>query len=220
MKIFLLAAILLFGPALAFAGGQHLIPDYATAQRSFFWTKLYMNGGKDLYCNVRFVPGQRLTVEHIYAADWIADHFDCPNRNCSHPTYKRAEADLHNLWPALGAINSSRGKKLFGEILGERRTLPPSMAADSTCDYERTTGRNGRDAIVEPRRAMRGEIARSLFYMHVEYELSLKGMLPMLKRWNMSDPPTNHEKWRNKQIEKLEGIRNRFIDDRTLADQL
>jgi hypothetical protein len=29
-----------------------------------------------------------------------------------------------------------------------------------------------------------------------------------------------HERWRNNRIEKLESIRNRFIDDRALADQL
>lgn len=74
--------------------------------------------------------------------------------------------------------------------------------------------------MVEPRKAVRGDIARSLFYMHVEYELDLKGMLPMLKRWHSADPPNAHERWRNNQIEKLEGIRNRFIDDRTLVDQL
>jgi len=56
--------------------------------------------------------------------------------------------------------------------------------------------------------------------MHVEYELDLKGILPMLKRWHATDPPNAHERRRNNQIETLEGIRNRFIDDRTLVDQL
>lgn len=85
------------------------------------------------------------------------------------------------------------------------------------CDYERTTGAN---AVVEPRRVVRGDIARSLFYMRVEYELDLKGMLPMLKRWHVADPPNVHERWRNNQIEKLEGIRNQFIDKPMLVDQL
>jgi deoxyribonuclease-1 len=89
--------------------------------------------------------------------------------------------------------------------------------ADLNCDYERT---NGANAIVEPRRPVRGDIARSLFYMHVEYELDLKGMLPMLKRWSGKDPPNAHERWRNNQIERLQAIRNRFIDDRALADRL
>ena len=67
--------------------------------------------------------------------------------------------------------------------------------------------------MVEPRKSVRGDIARSLFYMHVEYELDLKDMLSMLKRWHGADPPNAHERWRNNQLEKLEGIRNRFIDD-------
>jgi len=74
--------------------------------------------------------------------------------------------------------------------------------------------------MVEPRRVVRGDIARSLFYMHVEYDLDLKGMLPMLKWWNLADPPNRHEKWRNDEIEKLENVRNRFIDNSVLADQL
>jgi hypothetical protein len=31
----------------AFGGGQHVIPDYAAAQRDWFWTKLYVNGGRE-----------------------------------------------------------------------------------------------------------------------------------------------------------------------------
>jgi deoxyribonuclease-1 len=186
------------------AGGQTVIANYATAQRDFFWTKLYPSGGRDLYCNVRFITGQRLTVEHAYAADWIATHHGCPNRNeCPIPAYGFAEGDLHNLWPAIGAINSSRGDKTFGEIPGNKPTLPPSVA-DLKCDYERTTGA---DAIVEPRDAVKGEIARSLFYMHVEYGLDLKGMLRMLKRWNVAHSPNAQERSRNNRIEQLEGTR-------------
>ena len=68
--------------------------------------------------------------------------------------------------------------------------------------------------------SVKGEIARTLFYMHVEYELPLNGMLPMLKRWNTADPPKQYERWRNKAIEVLQGIRNRFIDDPTLIAEI
>jgi deoxyribonuclease I len=97
MKTVLLAAILLLLSTFAHASGQHVIADFASAQRSFFWTKLYVNGGKDLYSNVPFITGQRLTVEQVYTADWIATHFGCDNRNCGHSDYRRAKADLHNL---------------------------------------------------------------------------------------------------------------------------
>jgi len=167
--------------------------------------------------NVTFKKRERLTIEHSYPADWMATHHGCPNRNnCPIPAYGFTEADLRNLWPAIGAINSSRGDKLFGEIPGNKRTLPPSVA-DLNCDYERTTGAN---AVAEPRDAVKGEIARSLFYMHVEYGLELKGMLPMLKRRNAGDPPNNRERARNNKIEQLEKVRNRFIDDPKLGEQL
>ncbi len=70
------------------------------------------------------------------------------------------------------------------------------------------------------RDSVKGEIARSLFYMHAEYGLSLRDMLPMLKRWNEEDPPNAHERQRNDTIEELQGIRNSFIDDPTLAGSL
>jgi deoxyribonuclease-1 len=67
---------------------------------------------------------------------------------------------------------------------------------------------------------VKGDIARSLFYMHVEYGLPLNGMTPMLKRWHVADPPNAHERWRNKLIEGLQGVRNRFIDKPQLAASL
>jgi hypothetical protein len=43
VKTFLLVAVLLLASTSTFGGGQHVIPDYATAQRSYFSTKLNVN---------------------------------------------------------------------------------------------------------------------------------------------------------------------------------
>src|SRR5688572_26355732 len=80
MNSLLIGLLLVSWTAVAHAGGQTTISNYAAAQRAFFWTHLYPDGGRELYCNVRFVAGQRLTVEHVYAADWIATHHGCKNR--------------------------------------------------------------------------------------------------------------------------------------------
>jgi deoxyribonuclease-1 len=48
--------------------------------------------------------------------------------------------------------------------------------------------------------------------MHVEYGLDIWGMTPMLKRWHTADSPNQDERSRNSRIEKLQGVRNRFID--------
>ena len=65
--LLLLLILALLCPALVLAGGQR-----ATPPRHFFWARLYGNGDSDLYCGVQFKRGERLTVEHVYAADWIA----------------------------------------------------------------------------------------------------------------------------------------------------
>ena len=75
MKTILLAATLLLLTTLAHAGGQDVIPEYAVARRDFFWTQLYVNGGRSIYCNIIFrvfafsgktisvnVPSGRFTV--------------------------------------------------------------------------------------------------------------------------------------------------------------
>lgn len=115
MKTLLLGVFLFISASTVHAGGQTVIPSYAATQRGLFWTKLYTTGGRDLYCNVRYSADERLTVEHAYAADWIATKHGCANRNsCLIPAYGFAEADLHNLRPAIGAIDSSRGGKQSG----------------------------------------------------------------------------------------------------------
>lgn len=196
-------------PALA---GQTAIPNCDTARDQFFWAQLYTAGGEELYCAADFAAGQRkiggrnLSVEHAYPADWIATANGCRNRNdCPVAAYGFAEADLHNLWPAIQNINSSRSDLRFGEVTGEGAR----RFTDYCPDFERT---QGAAAVVEPRDDVKGDLARSLFYMSTTYGLPLHGMGPMLARWHQDDPPDGVERWRNDRIEELQGTRNGFID--------
>ena len=193
---------------------QTTIPDYDTARELFFWRFFYVFGGETLYCGQRFEPGalravndELLSIEHAYPADWIAEAMGCENRDdCEAPGYGFREADLHNLWPALRRINSSRGDQAFDEIPGEDRR----RFTDICPDYERTSGQ---DAVVEPRDSVKDDIARSLLYMNSTYTLPLTGMEPMLRQWHQEDPPDETERWRNYVIERLQGTRNPFIDN-------
>ncbi|MOA17915.1 Extracellular ribonuclease precursor [compost metagenome] len=63
-------------------------------------------------------------------------------------------------------------------------------------------------------------MARAIFYMHSEYGLPIVGQVQMFQQWNRLDPVDDEERARNDQIEFLQGNRNRFIDDPTLADSL
>ena len=178
---------------------------YNQVRDSIFWPQLYDDAYQTLYCGVAQDAGDRVTVEHVYAASWIAEANGCPNRReCPTDAYRAASSDLHNLWPAVRRYNLSRGNQPFGEIPGET----PRFSGD-TCDYERTSGAG---AIVEPRDNVKGNIARSVLYMIHQYDLPDRDMLPLMVRWHIQDPPDANERSRNDEIELLQGNRNPFID--------
>lgn len=116
--------------------------------------------------------------------------------------------DLHNLYPALKTVNSSRGKAPYAEIPGENWRYP-------NCDYERALG------AAEPRPIARGNLARSIFYMHAEYNLKLgTEQALLLQQWNRDDPPSCPEMKRNNIVEEIQGTRNKFIDHPHWIDEL
>lgn len=102
----------------------------------------------------RSLHGEAINIEHAYPAQWLAEANGCPNRNeCEVEAFDFAEADLHNLWPAVSRINSSRSNLAFGEIPGEDQRRFEGICLD----YERTSGTG---AIVEPRDDAKGDLAR------------------------------------------------------------
>lgn len=118
------------------------------------------------------------------------------------------EADLHNLYPIRLDLSNAFHDAEYGEIEGEDWRI-------EDCDFERKNG------IIEPRPLARGNVARSMFYMHKRYNLPVKkGTLEILKNWNREDPPSRQESIRNSKIELIQGNRNPFIDDPSLADKL
>ena len=77
---------------------QTVIPNYETARDDYFWPELYPDGAETLYCGIQIPAGIRVTVEHVYSAQWMAEAVGCPNRNaCDVALFHHAEADLHNL---------------------------------------------------------------------------------------------------------------------------
>ena len=183
-----------------------------------FWNELYANGGWSLYCGYRFDSSMDLTndrlfvIEQIYASSWMLRHLKCNSRRqCrlnKKSLFTRMEADLHNLYPAWQAIDVSRRNSSFGMVEGEDWRY-------ENCDFER------HHDVAEPRLIARGNIARAIFHMHTQYGLPIaKGMFDELKRWNRLDSPSKQEMLRNNIIEKLQGNRNKFIDNPSLAEQI
>jgi len=144
---------------------------------------------------------------------WVTRALRCGDREAcrrSSTRFNRIESDLHNIFPARIDVNKKRGSFPFGIVKGEARRF-------GSCDFELDYA--GRRA--EPRAAVRGDIARAMFYMHDRYGLAIyarQGRL--LKQWNRDDPPSTEEKRRNAAIEMLQGNRNPFIDRPESAERL
>lgn len=127
-----------------------------------------------------------------------------------------AGTDLHHLRPTDVTVNSSRGNKDFDNG-GTQHIECTGCKADSDS--------------WEPPNAVKGDVARMLFYMAVRYEgdsgelnlelnnyvnngtLPYHGVLSTLKLWNQQDPVDNFERRRNDVIyQNYQYNRNPFID--------
>jgi deoxyribonuclease-1 len=214
MKRLLLLTTLALFPALLPAEGQRAFKEYMEVFPAF-WGDVYGDGGSTLYCGTRFGKrkGSGINIEHVYPMAWAMKAEGCRSRKQCRKTsqrFNRIEADLHNLYPALSHINEARSSYPFGDIRGERRQF-------GRCDFELDL----RSRKVEPRVASRGNIARAMFYMQDTYGLQIfKRQGEMLKQWNRLDPPDDAERQRNDRIARIQGIRNRFIDNPKAADKL
>jgi deoxyribonuclease-1 len=196
-------------------GGQRTYQTYDDARR-VFWKKLYPEGGTELYCGVSFDGArqsgvqQSLSVEHAYPADAIAEtEPSCTNRTCGAARVQRAMADLQNLWPAFQRVNSSRSKLRYGPVPDN---VPPRFA-DFCPRFKRSSGST---AVVEPRDDVKGDLARSLVYMHFVYGLPLENAVndrQLLLQWMQLDPPDTEEMRRNAAIDQLQGTPNPLLTD-------
>ncbi|HEX5843023.1 MAG TPA: endonuclease [Pseudomonas sp.] len=195
------------------ASGQNQINDPKAAAQ-LFWGQLYGQGGNSLYCGAPFSgESSQFSISPIYSSKQLKSALRCvTDRQCGimTPSYSYMTADLHNLYPALSRVELARRNAQFGEL----DDSVPSKFADIGCDMKTSF------QLVEPRDAAKGNIARAIFYMHVEYGLPIVGQVQMYKKWHQMDPPDAEEKARNEQIVTLQGTRNRFIDNPELVDRL
>ena len=70
--------------------------------------------------------------------------------------YKRMQADMYNLYPAIGEVNGRRSNYTMAIIEGEKREF-------GKCDVEIKSRK------IEPKESIRGEIARTYMYMDSVY---------------------------------------------------
>jgi endonuclease I len=149
------------------------------------------------------------------ANDWNREHVWAK----SHGDFGTATGpgtDIHHLRPEDVSVNSNRGNKDF-----DMGGSPAAEAPGSYTDADSW----------EPRNAVKGDVARMIFYMAVRYagtdgfaDLELNnsvnngsapyiGKLSVLRQWNQQDPPDSFEQRRNQVIyDQYQHNRNPFID--------
>lgn len=133
-------------------------------------------------------------------------------------TRKGAGTDAHHLRPTDTSVNSRRSNLDFDE--GGELYIDPD--GPTTCRYDGDS--------FEPRDAVKGDVARMIFYMAVRYEggdgepdLELNervnngraprmGKLSVLLKWHKNDPPDDFERRRNDRVYEKQENRNPFID--------
>jgi endonuclease I len=130
-----------------------------------------------------------------------------------------AYTDVHHLRPCDSSVNSSRSNKDF-----DNGGTPHAEAIGNFSDADSW----------EPRDAVKGDVARMMFYMEVRYEndgaydLELQEDIPSsgpnfarlsaLLAWHQQDPVDNWERIRNDKIYGYQGNRNPFIDHPEYVD--
>jgi len=106
--------------------------------------------------------------------------------------FKKMEADMYNLVPAIGEVNGDRSNYRYGMIAGERRVYG---ACDVEVDFK--------SRIVEPAPHIRGDIARTYFYMSEKYGIRIsKKQRKLFDAWAKSDPVDDWEIERSRRIER------------------
>ena len=164
----------------------------------------------------------RIEWEHVVPAhafgksfsEWRNGHPKCVRKNgtkfkgrrCAEKVneeYRRMQADMFNLYPAIGEVNGRRSNYSMAIIKGEKREF-------GKCDVEIKSQK------VEPRDEVRGEIARTYMYMDSVYPgkgIISKNNRSMFEEWNRSDPADEWECERARRIEKIQGNRNEIVLD-------
>ncbi|MCU1717766.1 endonuclease [Pseudomonas sp. 5P_3.1_Bac2] len=200
-----------FSPSVL-ANGQSQLDD-PKAATELFWQQIYPQGGNTLYCGQAFSgPSSQLVASLIYSSKQLKSSLRCvTDRQCMimNPRYTYMAADLHNYYPELARVELARRNTHFGELDDN----VPSKFADINCEMKTSFQE------VEPRDEAKGNIARAIFYMHVEYDLPIVGPVQMYKKWHELDPPDAEERARNDRIANLQGTRNRFIDNPSLVNE-
>ena len=116
--------------------------------------------------------------------------------------YRMMQADMYNLYPAIGAVNAMRSNFNYAMLPGVSSTF-------GSCDMKISGNK------AEPPARSRGQIARTYFYMQKSYpRYSMSSQQEQLmKAWDRQYPVDKWECSRAKRIERIQGNENEFVKE-------
>jgi hypothetical protein len=121
-----------------------------------------------------------------------------------------AKCDLNHLYPSDSDANNYRGNLPFGEV-----TSSVSWTEGGSSLGEDADG----DTVFEPRDAHKGDVARSMFYFSIRYDLPLYD-IDVFRTWHLADPPDAVELARMNGIVDYQGVGNPLVACPGLVDSL
>lgn len=159
---------------------------------------------------------ERLEWEHVVPA-WVLGHQRMcwqekvkgksgGRKNCTDndPVFARAEGDLINLVPSVGEVNGDRQNFRFS--IWTDKPTPMYGQCQTVVDFK--------ERRVQPRKEVRGRIARIQFYMAARYDLKLsREDQRIFCAWARAYPVDAWERQRDERIVKLQGNGNPFVSD-------
>jgi deoxyribonuclease-1 len=194
---------------------------FADHPESFYCKCPFTPQGEILPATCSYAPTKitsrtyKVEWEHIVPAKILGENLTCWKKNictkqdgtkykgracCSKvdKTFQRMEADLHNLVPAIGAINQARGTYSFGLVEGEVEDFMGCPLKISRTEKK-----------VEPRPEIRGLIARAYLYMSTQYDISLSpSERNLYEEWDQEYLPDPWEIEWNEKVSQIQGNRN------------
>lgn len=154
---------------------------------------------------------QRIEWEHIVTAHNMGHFLPCwregGRKNCSvnDPRFSIMEGDLHNLYPAIGEINGDRSNFMYSQWTNNPE--PMYGSCETLVDFKAKKA--------QPRKEVRGLIARVHFYMEKTYGVKLSNQdRKLFEVWDKMFPVTKLECIRDERIFKVQGDHNPFVADK------
>lgn len=157
---------------------------------------------------------ERIEAEHIVPAAHIGAQNKCMIENKSRkdkrayceksdPSFRQAYIDLHNLVPAVGEVNMDRSNFRFAAL---SKTDFVYGQCDMKIDFK--------GKAVQPPANVRGDVARTYFYMSDRYGIRISdSQRKLFEVWAKQDPVDEWERVKNKRIKAVQGNSNKYIEN-------